>query len=148
MYHKQWWRLISPMALHAGVFHILCNISIQLRVGGYLNLVYGHTKWLTIYILSGIFGELLSCCVMVNSVGVGSSGAIMGILASWVVWIVFRWKKIPPECHRQRYCNITSHQITSHRIASHRITSLTSHITAHHTTLLSCHLISSYVITM
>ena len=50
---------------HTGVFHILCNISIQLRVGGYLNLVYGNTKWLTIYIFSGIFGELLSCCVMV-----------------------------------------------------------------------------------
>ena len=39
--------------------------------------------------------------------GVGSSGAIMGILASWVVWIIFRWQKIPPECHRQRNCQLT-----------------------------------------
>ena len=107
VYKKQWWRLVSPMALHAGVIHLICNVFIQLRVGGYLNLVYGTWKWLTIYILSGIFGELLSCCVMVDTVGVGSSGAIMGILASWIVWIVFRWKKIPPECHRQRNCQLS-----------------------------------------
>jgi len=31
----------------------------------------------------------------------------MGILASWVVWIIFRWQKIPPECHRQRNCQLT-----------------------------------------
>jgi hypothetical protein len=24
-------------------------------------------------------------------VGVGSSGALMGMLSSWVVWIIFRW---------------------------------------------------------
>jgi membrane associated rhomboid family serine protease len=107
IYRKQWWRLVSPMALHAGVVHLLCNVSIQLRVGGYLNLVYGSGKWLTIYLLSGIFGELVSCCVMPESVGVGSSGAIMGILASWIVWIVFRWNKIPPECHRQRNCQLS-----------------------------------------
>ena len=59
IYRKQWWRLVSPMALHAGVVHLVCNVSIQLRVGGYLNLVYGSGKWLTIYLLSGIFGELL-----------------------------------------------------------------------------------------
>ena len=59
IYRKQWWRLVSPMALHAGVVHLVCNISIQLRVGGYLNLVYGSGKWLTIYLLSGIFGELV-----------------------------------------------------------------------------------------
>ena len=39
--------------------------------------------------------------------GVGSSGALMGMLSSWVVWIVFRWKKIPEECRRQRNCQIS-----------------------------------------
>ena len=92
--------------LHAGVYHIIPNVAIQLRVGGYLNLVYGTPRWLWIYLISGIYGEMCSCLFIPDSVGVGSSGALMGMLASWVVWIIFRWKKIPPECKSQRNCQL------------------------------------------
>lgn len=56
---KEWWRLLSTMALHAGIFHIVPNVAIQLRVGGYLNLVYGTPKWLFIYVMSGVFGCMM-----------------------------------------------------------------------------------------
>lgn len=36
----------------------------------------------------------------------GSSGALLGILASWIVWIIFRWRKIPEECRAQRNCQL------------------------------------------
>jgi hypothetical protein len=38
-----------------------CSIVMvkQLRVGGYLNLVYGTPKWFFIYFVSGIFGEMM-----------------------------------------------------------------------------------------
>ena len=29
MYEKQWWRLISPIAVHAGIIHLLSNVIIQ-----------------------------------------------------------------------------------------------------------------------
>jgi hypothetical protein len=32
-----------------------------------------------------------SCIVLPDPVGVGSSGAVLGMLASWIVWILFRW---------------------------------------------------------
>mmetsp|Transcript_17383 Transcript_17383/g.23904 ORF Transcript_17383/g.23904 Transcript_17383/m.23904 type:complete len:443 (-) Transcript_17383:753-2081(-) len=102
----QWWRLVSPIMVHAGILHILPNVAIQLRVGGYLNLVYGSWKWFWIYLVSGVFGEMMSCLFIPGSVGVGSSGALMGMLSSWIVWIVFRWKKIPPQCKRQRNCQL------------------------------------------
>eukprot|EP00607_Mallomonas_marina_P010115 CAMPEP_0182421034 /NCGR_PEP_ID=MMETSP1167-20130531/6212_1 /TAXON_ID=2988 /ORGANISM="Mallomonas Sp, Strain CCMP3275" /LENGTH=214 /DNA_ID=CAMNT_0024597739 /DNA_START=72 /DNA_END=713 /DNA_ORIENTATION=- len=41
----QWYRLISPMCLHAGVIHICTNVAIQLRIGGYLNSLYGTRDW-------------------------------------------------------------------------------------------------------
>lgn len=102
----QWWRLVTPIFLHAGIFHILSNIIIQLRVGGYLNCVYGTAKWIWIYFVSGIFGNILSCIFLPESVGVGSSGALLGILTSWMVWIVFRWRKIPEQCRGQRNCQL------------------------------------------
>ena len=48
--------------------------------------------------LSGIFS--------VDTVGVGSSGAILGMLTAWIVWILFRWKKVPAMYHRQRNCQL------------------------------------------
>lgn len=103
---NEWFRLVAPIMLHAGIFHLIPNVAIQLRVGGYLNLVYGTPKWLWIYFASGIYGVICSCLFLPNAVGVGSSGALMGMLASWVVWIVFRWRKIPRRCHAQRNCQL------------------------------------------
>jgi membrane associated rhomboid family serine protease len=84
VYKNQWWRLLSSIMLHGGIFHIIPNGAIQvstgvsrqlllaktvfsllvflclkLRVGGYLNLVYGTPKWFFIYFISGIFGEMM-----------------------------------------------------------------------------------------
>jgi membrane associated rhomboid family serine protease len=28
------------------------------------------------------------------------------MLASWIVWLIFRWKKIPVECKSQRNCQL------------------------------------------
>lgn len=95
VYRKEGWRLIVPIFLHAGVIHLISNVLIQLFIGGYLNLVYGTPQFLFVYLASGIFGNLFSCIFLPDSVGVGSSGAVMGMLTSWVVWIVFRWNKIP-----------------------------------------------------
>jgi rhomboid protease GluP len=82
----EWWRLFSPIMVHAGILHILPNVAIQvppppspfayhimdllpsasfsqLRVGGYLNLVFGTFNWFFIYLISGVFGELMRLVV-------------------------------------------------------------------------------------
>ena len=101
-YYNQWWRLFSAIFVHAGVLHLIPNVFIQLQVGGYLNVIFTTPVWLWIYIVSGMFGFMLSCIFEPNSVGVGSSGSLMGMLTAWVVWIVFRWKKIPLRGQGQR----------------------------------------------
>lgn len=105
-FRGEWWRLFSPIMLHAGVIHLVSNVIIQLRVGGYLNLVFGNKAWLLIYILSGVYGNMLSCVLLTDSIGVGSSGALLGILSAWIVWILFRWNKIPENNHAQRNCQM------------------------------------------
>ena len=30
----------------------------------------------------------------------------LGMLTSWIVWIIFRWKKIPKRFHSQRNCQL------------------------------------------
>lgn len=106
LYQDEWFRLVSPIFLHAGIVHIISNGIIQLRIGGYLNLVYGTPKWVIIYMASGIFGNMMSCCFLPDAVSVGSSGALLGMLSSWLTWIIFRWRKIPPEAKTQRNCQL------------------------------------------
>jgi membrane associated rhomboid family serine protease len=47
---------VSAIALHGGIWHILPNLFIQLRVGGYLNLVFGTPMFFLIYFISGTVG--------------------------------------------------------------------------------------------
>lgn len=58
LYDHEWWRLLTCVMLHAGVWHILSNVIIQARVGGYLNRIYKTPKFLFIYFASGIFGAM------------------------------------------------------------------------------------------
>lgn len=105
-YENEWWRLITPIFLHAGIIHIISNVGIQLRVGGYLELVFGRPAWLFIYFSSGVYGNMLSCIFLPDAVGIGSSGAVLGMLTSWIVWILFRWFKVPAESRGQRNCQL------------------------------------------
>ena len=105
-YENEWCRLISPIFLHAGIIHIISNVAIQLRVGGYLELVFGRVSWLFIYFSSGIYGNMLSCIFLPDAVGIGSSGAVLGMLTAWIVWIIFRWWKVPVENRSQRNCQL------------------------------------------
>lgn len=106
VYEKEWWRLLSAIVLHGGVWHLIPNALIQLRVGGYLNLVFGTPMWFMIYFITGIFGNMCSTIFTPEKVGVGASGSILGMLTSWIVWIIFRWKKIPKRFHSQRNCQL------------------------------------------
>lgn len=49
---------------------------------------------------------MLSCIFLPNSVGIGSSGAVLGMLTAWIVWILFRWYKVPKESRGQRNCQL------------------------------------------
>jgi hypothetical protein len=36
LYRGQWWRLFTPILLHGSLLHLLGNVFIQLRIGGYV----------------------------------------------------------------------------------------------------------------
>ena len=74
------WRLCTPIFLHAGVIHLLCNVSVQLDIGIFWEREWGSHTWLCIYLTSAVGSSILSCCFMPNNVSVGSSGAVMGLM--------------------------------------------------------------------
>ena len=76
-------RLVSSVFLHAGLFHLLCNMYSLYILGPQLESFFGKTKFIIIYIVSGVIGNLLSLAFLQdNIVSVGASGAIFGLLGS------------------------------------------------------------------
>jgi membrane associated rhomboid family serine protease len=77
-----WWRIVTSGFLHAGLIHIAFNMIALYFLGELLEPAIGTLRFLGIYfvsLLAGSFGVLL---VTPDSLTVGASGAIFGLLAA------------------------------------------------------------------
>lgn len=76
-------RIVSSMFLHGGLVHLLLNMYSLYVIGPQLESFYGKFKFLGIYLLSGIIGNLFTLLFMGSgAVSIGASGAIFGLLGS------------------------------------------------------------------
>lgn len=82
----QVWRLFTSMFLHFGATHICMNMIALYNIGYFLEEYIGSKKYLLVYLLGGICGNLfvmLSDTVLhSSSIGAGASGAIFAILGA------------------------------------------------------------------
>ena len=81
------WRLFTAMFLHGGVLHLLFNLYALYALGPLLEGYTGHIRFLTIYLVSGLYGSLLSYAFS-DPVSVGASGAIFGLLGGTLVFFL------------------------------------------------------------
>lgn len=75
------WRLFTSMFLHIGLMHLLFNAYALFIFGLEMERLYGPDRFLVVYVLSGLFGSLLSFAFRGPFVlSAGASGAIFGII--------------------------------------------------------------------
>eukprot|EP00931_Biecheleriopsis_adriatica_P119468 TRINITY_DN94689_c0_g1_i1.p1 TRINITY_DN94689_c0_g1~~TRINITY_DN94689_c0_g1_i1.p1 ORF type:complete len:401 (+),score=60.06 TRINITY_DN94689_c0_g1_i1:23-1204(+) len=92
----EWWRLGSAIMLHAGWLHLAGNLIVQLRTGCVLELMWGRWVWLLIYVTTGAFANLASSVLHPDRLGVGSSGALCGLIGAWLSFILITWNQTMP----------------------------------------------------
>lgn len=86
----QLWRFLTPVLLHGGWWHLLANMSFLVSLGPGLEGVLGTRRFLVLYLLSAVGGNLLSWAF--NPVpGVGASTALFGVGAAYV-GLYLRWR--------------------------------------------------------
>jgi membrane associated rhomboid family serine protease len=84
--HGQWYRLITAAFLHYGIFHIGFNMYALWIVGPQLEAALGRLRYVTLYVLAGIGGSILSLALgPFNEQAAGASGAIFGLFAALYV---------------------------------------------------------------
>lgn len=79
----QIWRLITPMFLHANIAHLALNSYALHNLGPNVEKIYGKKKFIPIYLLAGIAGNIASFALLPYR-SLGASGAICGLLGALV----------------------------------------------------------------
>ena len=81
--YKEYYRLFTCMFLHFGFSHLMNNMLTLVVIGWNVEMFVGKIRFLVIYFLSGLGGNLLSMDVDIwkqdYSVSAGASGAIFGL---------------------------------------------------------------------
>lgn len=94
----EWWRVVSAMFLHYGVVHILVNMLGLYVLGAFVESIVGIKKYLIAYFVCGI-GSMLAIGLQAwyqqipDLIGVGASGAIMGMLGMMAAILLKGWRQ-------------------------------------------------------
>lgn len=74
-------RLLSSIFIHANIMHLICNMYALYVIGPQLESYLGRIKYLLVYLISGVTGNLLSMAFTTGA-SVGASGAIFGLFGA------------------------------------------------------------------
>lgn len=87
-----WWRLFTASFIHIGFFHILFNMYFLYNIGPIFERLYGSAGFLIIYLICGIFGNLVSYAFGdVYTVSAGASTSLYGLLGIAIgMMVVYR----------------------------------------------------------
>ncbi|MCY3563101.1 MAG: rhomboid family intramembrane serine protease [Acidimicrobiia bacterium] len=81
----EWWRMVTAVALHGSVFHILFNMWALYAFGPQLERESGSVPFLAMYLSSAAVGSLFVYWFSDPfTVSIGASGAIFGVFGVWL----------------------------------------------------------------
>jgi membrane associated rhomboid family serine protease len=80
----EWWRIVTPLFLHAGLIHFAMNSYALVALGPLVEEEFGTERLAVIYVATGIAGSAASQLLR-HSHTVGASGAICGLLGLLLV---------------------------------------------------------------
>jgi membrane associated rhomboid family serine protease len=80
-----WYRIVTGGFLHAGPLHLLFNMYVLYVAGTLLEPGIGTPRFLAIYFISLLSGSVGALLLDPNSLTVGASGAIFGLMAAVLV---------------------------------------------------------------
>ncbi len=94
----EYYRVVTACFLHAGIDHLASNMLILYFLGIHVEKVLGHGKFLILYLLSGISGNLFSMSRQLQSGmyyhSIGASGAVFGIVGAYLLLALINRKYI------------------------------------------------------
>lgn len=94
----EYWRIFSSIFVHYNFAHLAFNMTALFIFGAYAKEIFGWKGMLVIYVISGIFANLVALLMVhpvavenYNYCAIGASGSVLGLTAAagffmWHVW--------------------------------------------------------------
>jgi rhomboid protease GluP len=105
----QWWRIVTAMFVHVGILHLATNMWCLWNLGLLAEPLMGWGGLISVYVLTGAAGNLLSTGfnwthpihdpsgAVYFLPGAGASGAVFGIAGALIVLLKSNRLPVPPE---------------------------------------------------
>lgn len=105
----EYYRLLTSMFLHASIYnafggfvltnslHLIFNAYVIYGVGTYIERLFGHTRFLIVYILGGLAGSVASVVInallgQMRTYSVGASGAVFALIGAEFIYLYYHRK--------------------------------------------------------
>lgn len=95
--HGQWWRLFTACFLHFGIIHIGFNMWVLYQVGYFTERLFGGPRYLAVYLIAGICGNIIGLFLHPYVVAAGASGAIFGVYGGLLAFLLRRRGVVNPQ---------------------------------------------------
>jgi membrane associated rhomboid family serine protease len=92
--HGEYWRFVTPMFLHANALHLGMNMINLLALGVALERLFGHLRFLLIFLVTGVISAIASFYFAPQEISVGASGAIFGLVGAYSAFILVHRKAL------------------------------------------------------
>ena len=84
----QWWRLFTACFLHFGIIHIGFNMWVLYQVGYFTERLFGGPRYLAVYLIAGVGGNIIGFLLHPYVVAAGASGAIFGVYGALLAFLL------------------------------------------------------------
>ena len=91
----QYWRFVTPIFLHANALHVGLNMFNLAVLGVFLERLLGHTRFLLVYLVTGIISIIASFYFAPQEISVGASGAIFGLVGIYSIFVLTHRRALP-----------------------------------------------------
>jgi membrane associated rhomboid family serine protease len=89
--HGQYFRLFTPLVLHAGWIHYVINMMALYFIGGAFEQSHGWLSACVLFIVPAVGGNILSAICLPQYISVGASGGIFGLIGGCLADIAINW---------------------------------------------------------
>ena len=104
----EYWRILTGAAVHGGLVHVVMNCYAFLMFGKLCEVLSNRAHMAIVFVLACIGGGLLSLYFLPDTVSVGASGGIVGLLGYITIYAFRRRRFISREFRKGLLINIGS----------------------------------------
>ena len=100
----EYWRLLTANFLHIGLLHLVVNSYALYILGAEVEALFGHPRFIVIYLLSGVSGAIFSF-MLTQGLSAGASTSLFGLFGALAIYF-YKQRRLLGDFGQQRLISL------------------------------------------